>query len=177
LVAIRYPRPRVESAWSGDIGPTASRRIIEACGCAQSSSCSPRPLSLCRPAAGLRTRASDAAAVAEGFYGAIEQGDGREACAALAEEARSKLEQQEQAPCEEAILELELPRGATPAETSVYVTTASVSLTEGGKAFLDESASGWKVSAAGCTRTAPTCPTTASSGAERMRAMFVLTCC
>jgi hypothetical protein len=55
-------------------------------------------------ACGPADRASDAAAVAEGFYVAIAQGDGREACAALAEEARSKLEQQEQAPCEEAIL-------------------------------------------------------------------------
>jgi hypothetical protein len=103
-------------------------------------------------------RAPDAAAVAESFHGAIEVGDGSAACAALAEETRSKLEQQEQAPCEQAVLELELPRGATAAETSVYVTTAAVSLTEGGKTFLDESAAGWKVSAAGCARTAPDLP-------------------
>jgi hypothetical protein len=107
---------------------------------------------------GPEDRATDAAAVAEGFHGALELGDAPDACAALAEDTRSKLEQQEQAPCEEAILELELPRGATAAETSVYVTTASVSLTEGGKTFLDESASGWKVSAAGCTRAASDLP-------------------
>ncbi len=103
-------------------------------------------------------RAPDAAAVAADFHLALEQSDGSDACATLAAETRRRLEQQEQAPCEEAILELELPRGATPAETSVYVTTAAVSLTEGGKTFLDEYAAGWKVSAAGCTRTAPDLP-------------------
>jgi hypothetical protein len=57
-------------------------------------------------------------------------------------------------PCEEAVLELELPRGGTAAETGVYVTSAFVDLVEGGTTFLDEGADGWKVSAAGCTPTA-----------------------
>ena len=38
------------------------------------------------------------------------------------------------------------------------MTTAAVALAEGGTTFLDEHASGWKVSAAGCTRTASDLP-------------------
>jgi hypothetical protein len=107
---------------------------------------------------GASERASDAAAVAERFHAALEQGDGEAACAELSEETAGKLEQQEELPCEEAVLELELPRGGTAAETGVYVTSASVDLVEGGTTFLDEGAQGWKVSAAGCTPTAPNLP-------------------
>ena len=78
--------------------------------------------------------------------------------AELNEETASKLEQQEEMPCEEAVLELELPRGGTAAETEVYVTSTSVALAEGGTTFLDEDAQGWKVSVAGCTPTAPNLP-------------------
>jgi hypothetical protein len=103
-------------------------------------------------------RAPDAAGVAERFHAALEDGDGETACRQIAAETQSKLEQQEQRPCKEAILELELPKGATAEETSVYVTTASVSLAQGGRTFLDEFDDGWKVSAAGCVTTAPDRP-------------------
>jgi hypothetical protein len=107
---------------------------------------------------GASDRAPDAAAVAERFHAALDEGDGEAACAELAEETRSKLEQQEKAPCDEAILELELPRGGAAASTDVYLTTASVSLAEGGTTFLDDFDQGWKVSAAGCVPTAPEQP-------------------
>jgi hypothetical protein len=103
-------------------------------------------------------RAPDAAGVAERFHAALERGDGATACRQLAPETHSKLEQQEQRPCDDAILELDLPEGATAAETGVYVTTASVSLAQGGKTFLDEFDDGWKVSAAGCVATTPDHP-------------------
>jgi hypothetical protein len=38
------------------------------------------------------------------------------------------------------------------------VTSAFVDLVEGGTTFLDEGADGWKVSATGCTPTAPNLP-------------------
>jgi hypothetical protein len=107
---------------------------------------------------GTTDRAPDAAAVAERFHAALEERDGEAACSELSEETASKLERQEGAPCEEAVLELELPRGGTAAETSVYVTSASVLLAEGGTTFLDEGSDGWKVSAAGCDPTAPDLP-------------------
>jgi hypothetical protein len=107
---------------------------------------------------GSTERAPDAAAVAERFHAALEERDGAAACSDLSEEAASTLEQQAGTACEEAVLELDLPRGGTAAETSVYVTTASVLLAEGGTTFLDEGSDGWKVSAAGCDPTAPDLP-------------------
>jgi hypothetical protein len=107
---------------------------------------------------GASDRAPDAAAVAERFHEAIGREDGEAACTDLAEETQGKLEREEGRPCPEAILELDLSRGGRAARTTVYVTTASVSLAEGGTAFLDESDAGWEVSAAGCVPTAPDLP-------------------
>lgn len=103
-------------------------------------------------------RASDAAVAAERFHAAIGERDGAAACSELREETATKLEQQEEKPCEEAVLSLDLTARARVAETSVYVTTASVALEEGGTLFLDEAADGWEVSAAGCRPTAPDLP-------------------
>jgi hypothetical protein len=110
------------------------------------------------PGCGTSDRGPDAAAVAERFHDAIGRQDGEAACGELAEETASKLEQQEDRPCEEAILELELPGDGRAVQTSVYVITASVTLAAGGETFLDESEDGWKVSAAGCVPTAPELP-------------------
>ena len=107
---------------------------------------------------GASGRESDAAVVAERFHAALEQGDGDAACAELSEVTVRKLEQQEETTCDEAVLELELPRGGAAAEAEVYVTSASVALAEGGTTFLDEGPEGWEVSVAGCTPTAPDLP-------------------
>jgi hypothetical protein len=107
---------------------------------------------------GSSDRSPDATAVAARFHEAIGRQDGEAACGELSEETASKLEQQEGTPCEEAILELELPGEGRTVRTSVYVTTASVSLAAGGETFLDEFSDGWKVSAAGCEPTAPDLP-------------------
>ena len=107
---------------------------------------------------GSTDRAPDAAAVAERFHAALEQRDGEAACSEVSEETASKLEDQAGSPCEQAILELALPRDGTAAESNVYVTSASVLLAEGGRTFLDEGSDGWKVSAAGCEPTAPDLP-------------------
>jgi hypothetical protein len=107
---------------------------------------------------GASDRAPDVDAVAQRFHEAIGRQDGEAACAELAEEAKSKLEQQEGKPCEEAILGLDLPDSAEIARTTVYVTNASVDLAAGGTAFLSQSDSGWKISAAGCVATVPDLP-------------------
>jgi hypothetical protein len=101
-------------------------------------------------ACGTGARERDAAAVAERFHAALEQGDGRAACDELSEETASKVEQQEGKPCEEAILTLKLPKGGTAAVRRVEITTAYIGLAEGSADFLDEGPEGWKVSAAGC---------------------------
>jgi hypothetical protein len=107
---------------------------------------------------GASDREPDAAAVAARFHEAIGRRDAEAACAELTEEAKSKLEQQEKKPCEEGILGLDLPRSGRVARTTVYVTSASVDLVEGGTAFLDESDQGWKIAAAGCVPTGPELP-------------------
>jgi hypothetical protein len=103
---------------------------------------------------GTAGRESDAAAVAERFAAAVAGRDGEAACAELSEETAGRLEQQEDAPCEEAVLRLDLPAGGKVAETGVWVRSASVRMVEGATTFLDEGAHGWRVTAAGCTPTA-----------------------
>jgi hypothetical protein len=112
------------------------------------------PLAAC----GTAGRERDVAAVTEQFHAALEQNDGRAACEELSEETVSKLEQEEGKPCEEAILELDLPKGGTVANTRVYVTSAFASLAEGTVDFLDESSEGWWISAAGCRPAEPKQP-------------------
>jgi hypothetical protein len=101
-------------------------------------------------ACGTGNRGTDAGTVVERFHAALEQGDGRAACALLSEETRSKVEQQEKQPCEKAIGTLDLPKGGTAAVRRVEITSAYVRLSDGSADFLDEGPDGWKVSAAGC---------------------------
>ena len=109
-------------------------------------------------ACGSADRERDAAAVSERFHAALRAGDGRGACDELSEETASKLEQQEKKPCEEAVVELELPNGGAVAATGVYVKSAYTLRAEGGTDFLSEGPEGWRISAAGCRPTAPEHP-------------------
>jgi hypothetical protein len=108
------------------------------------------PLAAC----GTADRERDAAAVAGRFHAALGAGDGQAACQELSEETASKLEEQDQKPCEEAILDLELPEGGTVAFGRVEMRSAYTDLAEGGTDFLNEGPEGWKISAAGCRPTA-----------------------
>jgi hypothetical protein len=101
-------------------------------------------------ACGTADREADVTAVSDRFHAALEEGDGGAACAELNSETAKKLERQEKRPCEDAILELELPAGARADGVDVYMTSAYATLAGAGAAFLDEGAEGWKISAAGC---------------------------
>jgi hypothetical protein len=109
-------------------------------------------------ACGTADRENDIAAVTKRFQAAIEARDGQAACDELSEETATALEQQEKKPCEDAILELDLPTGDTIAVTKVYARSAYAALAEGGTDFLDEGPDGWVISAAGCEPTAPEQP-------------------
>ena len=111
-------------------------------------------------AAGCATgeREDDAAAVAERFHAALEERDGAAACGLLAEETASALEQDEDEPCEEAILGLDLPRGGTVAYRRVEIRSAETRLAGGSSDFLDEGPEGWRIAAAGCVPTTPEQP-------------------
>lgn len=107
-------------------------------------------LALLFASCGTGDRERDAASVSDRFHAALEARDGAAACEYVSEETASKLEGSEGAPCEEAILDLDLPAGAANASAEVYVTSAIVDLADAGSAFLDLGEDGWKVSAAGC---------------------------
>jgi hypothetical protein len=99
---------------------------------------------------GTADREADVTAVSDRFHAALEDGDGAAACVELNSETAKKLERQEKRPCEEAILELDLPAGARADRADVYMTSAYANLAGTGAAFLDEGPDGWKISAAGC---------------------------
>ena len=90
-----------------------------------------------------------AGAAVERFVAAIGRGDGGGACRELTPAAREKLQSEERKPCARAVLELELSGGAVT-RVEVSETSAAVDLAEGERAFLDKTASGWRIGAAGC---------------------------
>lgn len=115
-------------------------------------------LAVALAACGTADRERDAAAVTERFHAALEANHGQAACEELSEETASKLEQQEDKPCDEAILGLEMPKGGTVTVREVVERSAYTELSAGGADFLDEGPTGWKISAAGCRPTAPDQP-------------------
>jgi hypothetical protein len=92
----------------------------------------------------------DARAAAERLYAAVASRDGETACAQLSAQARETLEQEEERPCAEAVLSLQL-EGRAATDARVYVTTATVRFDSGQRATVDDTAEGWRVSAAGCS--------------------------
>ena len=93
-----------------------------------------------------------ARAAVERLYGALEADDGAGACAQLSTSAREELESQEQSPCEEAVMGLDVATtGARTEDVEVFMTSAAVHLANGETAFLDETPQGWRVSALGCS--------------------------
>ena len=91
-------------------------------------------------------------AVTDRFYAAVAGDDGATACAQLAEPTVKQLEQDEKARCAQAVSALGLAP-ARIARVEVYVTNAKVDLTNGASAYLEETASGWRISALGCRAT------------------------
>jgi hypothetical protein len=89
-------------------------------------------------------------ATTERFYAAVQQHDGRTACALLDTDTASQLVKDEQEPdCAAAVLKLEL-HGSKAVSTSVYATAAQVKLDGGDTTFLGWTADGWRIDAVGC---------------------------
>lgn len=95
-------------------------------------------------------RGDAAASTATRMLGAVEAGDGAEACAVLAPDTVADLEESAGRPCAEAILDEELPGAGAVTGTDVYGQWAQVRLTED-TVFLAAFPGGWRVVAAGCT--------------------------
>lgn len=95
--------------------------------------------------------------VAGEFASAIGSGDGAAACRLLAPRTKSELEQSAGKACAKAVLEEDVPSGTqdrTLGNVDVYGTAAWVQ-TGNDTVFLARFQGGWKVSAAGCTKTTP----------------------
>jgi len=101
----------------------------------------------------------EARTVAERLYAAIDADDGAAACRQLSEQAVEELESEEQNPCDEAILDLDLQTGAGGAQSvEVFMTSAAVHLGGGDTVFLDETPEGWRISALGCREQSTSSP-------------------
>jgi hypothetical protein len=95
---------------------------------------------------------ADVRAVTDRFYAAVAAHNGATACRQLAAPAVKQLEQDEQATCSQAVGDLGLAP-ARIARVEVYVSNAKVDLTNGASAYLEQTASGWRISALGCRST------------------------
>ena len=96
----------------------------------------------------------DTEKVVDRFQAAIAASEGRAACAQLTEDLRGTLESDEGKPCVSAVLGLGLRGGGRAVRSRVYITSALVDVAGGGAAFLDQTRTGWRISAAGCVRSA-----------------------
>ena len=90
-----------------------------------------------------------ARAAAEDLYAAAKAGDGQRACELLGQSTVQQLEKDEKEACEEAVTGLELA-GSRAERTAVFINEALVRMRGGDTVFLEETPSGWRVSAAGC---------------------------
>ena len=94
--------------------------------------------------------APEAGDAAASFYGALADGDGAGACAALTPTTRSELEQAAGKACPAAVLTEDLPTLGGVESSQVYGTMAMVTYA-GETTFLTRFPDGWLVTAAGCT--------------------------
>lgn len=97
---------------------------------------------------GVSNKQAEATAVAKAFYAALEDGDGSAACAALSPETRSKLEESEGQPCQEAVTSLHLSARSVRT-VDAYGRGARVVL-DSDTAFASRMRDGWRITAAGC---------------------------
>jgi uncharacterized protein YceK len=97
----------------------------------------------------VRDREDAAAAVAVRLLSAVQAKDGAAACAVLAPDTSSELEQSAGKSCAEAILDQDLPGPGPVTGSDVYGQWAQVRLT-GDTVFLAVFPDGWRVVAAGC---------------------------
>ncbi|MEV7676460.1 hypothetical protein [Streptomyces sp. NPDC088752] len=94
-------------------------------------------------------RSTGASAAATSFEQAVQKGDLKAACAALAPDTRSELEESEKKACHVGIAAEQLPVGGPVGTVDVYGRQARVVL-KSDTLFLSQFPDGWKVVAAGC---------------------------
>ena len=95
-------------------------------------------------------RAPDVRGTATQFLRAVSDSDGSAACTLLAPRTKAELERSAQAPCEDAVLDQDIPAGGRVSQTQVWGDQAQVRIGSD-TVFLAEFPDGWKVVAAACT--------------------------
>jgi hypothetical protein len=95
-------------------------------------------------------RSAAAGDVAVRLLTAVADRDGTAACALLAPETAAEVASSGEKPCQQAVLEEQLPAPGAVTGTDVYGQWAQVRLT-GDTVFLAVFPGGWRVVAAGCT--------------------------
>jgi hypothetical protein len=103
-------------------------------------------------ACGTAASERDSERVVGRFQEALSHGDLFEACAELTDHLKESLARDEGDTCPESLADLRLSGLGRPAGSQVYITSALVTVHGGGDAFLDQTPRGWRISAAGCTR-------------------------
>jgi hypothetical protein len=97
------------------------------------------------------TEDDSAREAADGFYAALEATDGTAACDLLTPTTKDELEQSAEKPCDQAILEEDVPAVTEAERVKVYDTMAQVRYAED-TVFLTRIDDSWRVLAVGCTR-------------------------
>ena len=93
----------------------------------------------------------DVTEVSARFYQAVSEHDGAAACDVLAPKTKSEVEKSAKKPCEQAILEEDIPSATNPHSIKAFGTMAMVDFADE-TVFLSRFQGGWKVMAAGCTK-------------------------
>jgi hypothetical protein len=88
---------------------------------------------------------------AQGFYRALDADDGTAACDILAERTRSQVEKSAQQPCDQAIVDEDIPSVGDAQQVNSFGVAAQVHF-RGETTFLSRFRDGWRVVAAGCMR-------------------------
>ena len=94
----------------------------------------------------------DVTIVVERFQQALVRHDGAAACAQLTAATREAVANDERAPCPRAVLGLGLKGGGRVGGADVYMTSGFARVGDEA-AFLDQTPTGWRISAAGCSPT------------------------
>jgi hypothetical protein len=94
----------------------------------------------------------DVASVVQRFQDALARRDGVAACGQLTPSTRAAVASDESEPCPKAVLSLGLRGGGRVGGADVYLTNGIARVGDEA-AFLDQTAYGWRISAAGCVPT------------------------
>lgn len=133
--------------------PSKADAVVRSACAAAAGGCALLALTACGNSADAR----GARQAAYALYAAVVAKSGNAACRELTEATREALEEEERRSCPKAVVELELSKPRV-LSVSVFETSAAARMAGGDTVFLDDTPTGWRVSAAGCRPAEPEQP-------------------